>query len=103
MIPTKAQYSLLLPTLNPTVSISNQKTNMYMSRKRIKAIPPRKTVTTKSSMLTSLNEFATSPQIELVSHSVIAFTFLYTSMNWYYYRRLRKEYEEEQQNDKNKK
>ena len=70
----------------------------------LKTHNPRKLMLTKkSSMLTSLNEFATSPQIELVSHSVIAFTFLYTSMNWYYYRRLRKEYEKKQEEDKNKK
>lgn len=64
--------------------------------------PRKRIVTTKSNMLTSLNEFATNNQVELVSHGIIAFTCFYTSMNWYYYRRLRKEYEKKQEENKNK-
>jgi len=44
------------------------------------------------------NEITSSEKYEIVSHGIVYFTMFYCTLNWNYYRRLRKKMED---NDKN--
>ena len=56
------------------------------------------------SLLSDVNAFATSDTLHYVSKGIILFTLFYTSMNYAFYRGLRRDYEKAQEkNDKDNK
>lgn len=65
----------------------------------IPAILKRNRMNTRCDLISTLNHLASSKPVHLLSQSIITFTLLYTSTNWYYYRRIRKDIETHKENN----
>lgn len=56
---------------------------------------------TDTSLLSSLNTFASD--FHVIAKGIILYTLFYTSMNWWYFRRIQKDVDNHEKENKNKK
>lgn len=64
-----------------------------LSIRHVPTIVKQKRMNIRCDLISTLNHFASSQSVHLASQSIITFTLLYTTTNWYYYRRIRKDIE----------